>query len=143
MTVIGLGNDFRHDDAAGLVAARLLRERGVAAEEHQGDMAALMERWKGADDLILIDAVVSGSAPGTLHRIDVSASSLKRETFKGSTHALSLTDAIELSRALGTLPHRVFVFGVEVRDLTAGLGLSPEVEEAIRVLVNEIKARRP
>ena len=37
--VIGIGNDFRHDDAAGLVAARQLRERGVAARMHEGDRA--------------------------------------------------------------------------------------------------------
>jgi hydrogenase maturation protease len=136
--VIGLGNEFRHDDAIGLIAARRLRERGVAAEEHQGDVVALVERWKGAVAAILIDAVTSGAAPGTVYRIDVSTLPLNREQFKGSTHALGLADTIELSRALSTLPARMLVFGVEVRDLRPGVGLSSEVESALPDLMEQV-----
>jgi hydrogenase maturation protease len=138
MMVIGLGNEFRHDDAVGLIAARRLREQGVAAEEHEGDLATLIDRWSGTDGLILMDAALSGAMPGTLHRLNVSTSPLPRELFKSSTHALGLADAVELSRTLGTLPARVFVFGVEARDLTAGVGLSPEVERALPVLIEEV-----
>ena len=60
MIVIGLGNEFRHDDAAGLIAARRLRDAGVAAEEYDGDLMMVMDRWKGSDAVILIDAVSSG-----------------------------------------------------------------------------------
>jgi hydrogenase maturation protease len=140
MIVIGLGNEFRHDDAVGLILARRLRERGVPAKEHEGDLTILMDRWKRDDGLILIDAVISGAAPGTVHRLDVSAAPLNREVFKSSTHALGLADAVELSRTLGTLPARVFVFGVEVRDLSAGVGLSPEVEGALPALLEEVLA---
>jgi len=138
MIVIGLGNEFRHDDAVGLIAARRLRENGFTAEEYEGDVATLIDRWRGADGLILMDAVSSGAVPGKLHRLDVSASPLPRELFKSSTHALGLAEAIELSRALGTLPSRVLVFGVEARDFTAGVGLSPEVEGVLPVLVEEV-----
>jgi hydrogenase maturation protease len=138
MLVIGLGNEFRHDDAVGLVAARRLRERGAPAEEHEGDMANLMERWQAADGLILIDAVCSGAPPGTVHRLDVSTSPLNRELFKNSTHALGLADAVELARTIGMLPAQFYVFGVEVRDLSAGVGLSPEVERALPALIKEV-----
>jgi len=136
--VIGLGNEFRHDDAVGLIAARRLREIGIAAEEHEGDPATLMNRWKGADGLILMDAVVSGAAVGTLHRVDASSAPLPLELFKSSTHALGLAEAVELSRTLGTLPSRVVVFGIEVRDVTAGVGVSPEVESTLVLLVVEV-----
>ena len=138
MIVIGLGNEFRRDDAVGLIAARRLRENGFAAEECEGDVATLIDRWKGADVVILMDAVSSGAVPGTLHRLDVSSSPLPRELFKSSTHAFGLAEAIELSRTLGTLPARVFVFGVEAQDFTAGVGLSPEVEGVLPVLVEEV-----
>ena len=138
MIVIGLGNEFRHDDAVGLIAARQLRARGIAAEEQAGDLATLMDKWPRADGLILIDAVASGAAPGTVHCLDVSAAPLNRELFKSSTHALGLADAVELSRTLGTLPSRVLVFGVEVSDLSAGLGLSPEVERALPALIEGV-----
>jgi len=138
MIVIGVGNDFRHDDAAGLIAARRLRELGVDAETHEGDPLTLMDRWKGSDDLILIDAVVSGAVPGTLHCLDASHVPLPAEMFKASTHVLGLADAIELSRALNMLPPRVVVFGVEARDTTPGIGLSREVECALPRLVDAI-----
>jgi hypothetical protein len=51
---------------------------------------------------------------------------------------LGLADAVELSRTLGTLPAQVYVFGVEVRDLSAGVGLSPDVQRALPSLVEEV-----
>jgi hydrogenase maturation protease len=143
MMVIGLGNEFRRDDAVGLIAARRLRERGIPAEEHQGDLATLMEKWKGIDGVILIDAVRSGAAPGTLYCLDASDSPLNREFFKSSTHAFGLADAVELSRTLGTLPRRVLVFGIEVRDLISGVGLSQDVETALPLLVEEVVTAVP
>src|SRR5215475_968434 len=104
MTVIGLGNEFRHDDAIGLIAARRLREVGLFTEEHDGDLADLIERWREIDDVILIDAVSSGAPAGTLHRIDARSSPVPRGLTFGSTHTLGLADAIELSRTLETLP---------------------------------------
>jgi hydrogenase maturation protease len=138
MIVIGLGNDFRGDDGVGLVAARRLEERGLNSVEHEGDMATLIDRWKGAAAVILIDAVSSGAAPGTLHRFDASASPLPRDLFKSSTHTLDVADAVELSRALGTLPARVLVFGVEARDFSHGSGLSSEVQRTLPVLIEEV-----
>jgi hydrogenase maturation protease len=98
----------------------------------------LMDVWRGADALILIDAVTSGAAPGTVFRLDVSSSPLNRDLFKSSTHALGLADAVELSRTLGTLPARVLVFGVEVRDLSAGVGLSADVAGALPALLDDV-----
>ena len=138
MLVIGLGNEFRRDDAAGLIAARRLRKRGVVAEEHCGAPAALMDRWMGTDGVILIDATVSGAEPGSIHSLNASVSPLPRELFRSSTHALGLVDAIELSRALDVLPAEVFVFGIEARDLTHGIGLSSEVESALPALVEQV-----
>ena len=46
--VIGIGNDFRGDDAAGLMVARRLRGtplHDVEIVESAGDAAALMELW--------------------------------------------------------------------------------------------------
>jgi hydrogenase maturation protease len=138
MILIGLGNQFRHDDATGLIAARRLRERRVAVAEHDGDPASLVNLWNGADSLIVIDAISSGAAPGTIHCFDLNASTLPQPLFRTSTHALSLADAIELSRTLGTLPTRAFVLGVEGHDFTIGVGLSPDVERALPALLGEV-----
>jgi hydrogenase maturation protease len=138
MIVIGLGNEFRHDDAAGLIAARRLREHGIPAQEKEGDLTPLIEKWQHADGVIFIDAIVSGAKPGTIHRLDLSTAPLAGDFFKGSTHTLGLPDVIELSRALGTLPCRVLLFGLEVRDTTPGIGLSREVEDAVPALIRQV-----
>ena len=73
--LIGIGNIYRRDDAAGLVAARLLKEqvpKCCSVIDHTGEGAALMELWKDVDCTIVIDAVRSGAAPGTVvvpHRL--------------------------------------------------------------------------
>jgi hydrogenase maturation protease len=140
VTILGIGNEFRHDDGVGLMAARRLRSRGFPAEEHGGDMAGLIERWQGIDEVIVIDAVRSGTRAGTLHVIDATSSRLPAEFCHGSTHALGLAEAIELSRALGTLPAQIKVVGIEGRDFSPGVGLSPEVESAMLLLEREIFA---
>ena len=140
IVVVGVGNDFRQDDAAGLIAARRLRDCGILAEEHQGDFATLNETWKEADSLILIDAIAPCRVPGAIYRLNASTSPLDRQVCNTSTHAFGLADVIELSRALGTLPPRVLVFGIEAKNLAVGVGLSREVEASLPELVKEVMA---
>ncbi|TMS00339.1 hydrogenase maturation protease [Nonomuraea basaltis] len=125
--VIGLGNDYRGDDGAGLSVARLLRDLGVAAIENGGDPAELIETWTGADVAIVIDAARSGDPPGIVRR------------FRGtpclahggsSTHALSLADAVELARSLDRMPGELIVYTVEGADFALGAGLSEAVSAA-------------
>jgi hydrogenase maturation protease len=136
--VIGVGNAYRRDDGVGLVVARRLRaevpER-VAVREESGEGAALMAAWEGADTVLIIDAVHSGAAPGTVQRLDAGERAIPADLFHFSTHAVSVADAVELARALGQLPPRLVVYGIEGRDFEAGVGLSPEVEEAARQVV--------
>jgi hydrogenase maturation protease len=138
--VIGIGNAYRSDDGAGLVAARRLtkqRSRSFRVLEHSGEGADLMNCWEGADAVILLDAVLSGSKPGTIHRWNARRP-LPAGTFRGSSHAFSLVAAVELARVLRRLPQLLIVYGVEGRDFRAGTGLSSETEEAISDLVPRV-----
>jgi hydrogenase maturation protease len=139
--VIGVGNAYRGDDAAGLVVARRLRERGVATLEQEGEPVGLIEAFAGRSAVVLVDAVHSGAAPGTVHRIDAAAGPLPA-TLRGSTstHAVGLGETLELARALGRLPPRALVYGVEGARFETGAGLSDEVEAAIAPLVDAIAA---
>jgi hydrogenase maturation protease len=141
MLIIGVGNPFRGDDAVGLLAARHLKDAGLdSAEvvEHSGEGASLMETWKGADAVILIDAVSSGIGPGTIHRLEPISNPLPAQMFQGSTHAFSLPQAIEMARALDELPLRLIVFGIEGQHFQAGVELSPEVNEALPELARRV-----
>jgi hydrogenase maturation protease len=139
--VIGVGNAYRSDDAAGLVVARRLRERGVEALEQEGEPAALLEAFTDRDTVVLVDAVRSGARPGTVHRVDVSDTPLPaRLRGSSSTHAVGVGEAIELARALDRLPARVVVFGLEGARFEAGTTMSAEVQEAVGPLVDAILA---
>jgi hydrogenase maturation protease len=141
--VIGVGNEWRSDDAAGLVVARRLAalEPTLRVAAHGGEPVDLIHEWTGEDEVILVDAVDSGAAPGTIHRFDAAEPGLASGPSRGSTHALGVAEAIALGRALGRLPGRLLLFGIEGGRFEAGASLSPEVERAAEELVQELRER--
>ena len=141
--VIGLGNDFRRDDGAGRVCARRVQELAgdaVRVIEESGEGAALMDAWRDAELVVLIDAVKSGAPPGEVHRLDAQANPIPANFFHYSTHAFSVAEAVELARALGQLPPRLIVYGIEGRDFTSGEGLSAEVAAAVEQVAQTISS---
>jgi len=141
VVVIGVGNPYRRDDAAGLVVAQRLRQEApshVTVMELEGEPTALLEVWKDARAVVLIDAVFSGAEAGTIHRLDAQAGAIPQELFRYSTHAVSVAEAIELARALGQLPPKLVVYGIEGKDFRAGVGLSPEVEGRLAELTERV-----
>ena len=139
--IIGLGNEYRRDDAVGLVVARRLKQsapESVLVLEETGEGASLLESWQDAEAVILIDAVHSGAKPGTVHRLDAHAQPIAKKFFRFSTHAFGLAEGVELARALGRLPPRLIVYGVEGKSFEAGVGLSPEVEAAAQEVVERV-----
>jgi hydrogenase maturation protease len=139
--IIGIGNEYRSDDAVGLLVARRLQAQKPSYAvilEATGEGTALMEAWKGAARVILVDAVTSEAPAGTIHQLDAQAGPMLPGLFALSTHAFGVAEAIELARVLGNLPARLVVFGIEGKRFIAGVGLSPEVERAAREAVERI-----
>ena len=85
----------------------------------------------------MIDAVNSGSAPGTLHRFDVTDAPLPAQVFP-STHAMGLPEAVELARELDRLPGRLIVYGIEGQNFEAGEGLTEPVQKTVAKLVMDL-----
>jgi hydrogenase maturation protease len=140
-TVVGVGNEWRGDDAAGIEVARRLRAAlpDVRVLEVGGDPAALLDAWEGGGEVVVVDAIRSGATPGTIHRLDASA--LPPGLRSASTHALGLADAVELARALDRLPARLDLYGIEAGGLEPGAGLSPPVALAVEALCGELRER--
>jgi len=143
LRIIGIGNDFRGDDGVGVFVARQLRGQlppGVSVLEETGEGGALLEAWKGAASVILIDAVRSGADPGTFYRLDVLAERLPSEFFPQSSHAFGVAEAVELARALNQLPPRLVLYGIEGDSFAAGVGLSPTVAQSAAKVAAELLA---
>ena len=140
--VIGIGNDTRGDDAIGLVVARCLQHdtpEGVTVQEVHGEGLSVLERWQGADAIILIDASHSGAAPGTIHRLEPLTQPLPRDLFPCSTHAFGVVEAIELARVLGQLPPHLVVYGIEASQFDIGSDLSEGVRQAVPEVVRQVQ----
>lgn len=136
--VIGVGNRLRGDDAAGPLVADRLSGAGVAAIEHSGEGAGLIEAWQDAAAVILVDATRSGAEPGTIRRFDAAAVTLPRGTFQYSSHLFGLAEAIETARLLDRLPPRLIVYGIEGARFDFGAPLSDPVALAVAAVGERI-----
>jgi hydrogenase maturation protease len=139
--VIGLGHPLRGDDGVGAAVAAELCRRSIAGLEavvFDGDGAALVDRWDGAERVIVVDATRSGAAPGTVERLDATSFLLPRTRPGGSSHGFGLAEAVELARALRRLPPGLVVYGVSGESFGMGEGLSPAVAAAVPEVVERI-----
>ena len=142
--IIGVGNPQRGDDGVGLAAARLVRAALPEADvrESSGDPADLIELWTTArvPTVYVIDAMVSGGAPGSVTRFDAHRHPMPVAMNGTSTHKFGVAAAVELARVLDCLPNQLFVYGIEGGQFDHAERLSPEVEAAAREVAQLICA---
>lgn len=130
-----MGSRYRGDDAVGPLAADRLRAAGAEVLDCADEPIRLLDLWDGLETVVVVDAVSTGSPPGTLHRVDVGDGSLPPALRLASTHAMGVADALALGRAIGRAPHRVVVLGVEGVRFGMGDEMSPEVATTLDRLV--------
>ncbi len=147
MLIIGCGNRQRGDDAAGVLVAERLRQLGIRVNTCTGQAADLIEAWSGADDVIVVDAVVTGAPVGTVRTWDAQTRDAQTRDARRtpisskappSTHGLGVAEAIELARVLGRLPARLRIYGIEGQRFEPGTAISPELDSAIEEVVRRV-----
>jgi hydrogenase maturation protease len=139
--VIGVGNEYRSDDGVGLMVAHRLAEmsiEGVCVTQMSGEGMSLLEAWQDSEMVVLVDAVSSGSEPGTVYRIDANNLDAGDVLASISTHGFGIGEAIGVARAIGQLPSRLIIYGIEGERFDPRLGLSPEVEASVSELLEGI-----
>jgi hydrogenase maturation protease len=147
LLLIGVGNEFRSDDALGILVAREVRRR------HQGefrileadsDGASLLSAWEGARNLLLVDAASGGGPPGSVLRIDASEQKLPVNLLQAGSHTFGVSEAIAMAMEMHSLPHRTILFGVVGESFELGCGLSDRVLKSIpdllQIIEEEIRA---
>ena len=135
--ILGLGNVILRDDAIGLHVVRALRpilgeREGIDLEEDSHGGLRLMERMIGYDRAIILDAIITGAEPGTVH---VMASLDAPTQHCASTHDVNLPTALAVGRQAGAaLPadRDILIVGVEAVDVMSfDEVMSPEVARAV------------
>ena len=139
--VLGIGNWDRGDDAVGLLVIDELAARdlpGVDLMPGDGDPGWMLDAWEGRSFSVVVDAMVTGAAPGTVVSFGASTTALPASTRLSSSHALGAATSVELARALGRLPKRLVVIGVEADSVSVGSPLSPAVATAVGVAADAV-----
>lgn len=134
--VLGLGNPLLEDDGTGLVLLERLRARGPWPPDVEfvdgGTWGlSLLPALEDADRVLILDAVRTGAAPGTVRCArDDAVPRLYRNPV--SPHQLDLGEVLAAATLLGTLPAVLAVVGVEP-ERTEGLhvGLTAAVTAAL------------
>ncbi len=139
--VVGIGNLSRGDDAVGpLVAGRVARLclPDVEVVVHDEPLA-LVEHLSSHEDVVVVDAARGRRGhSGRVHVVRVGSTPLRSGTPMLGSHGLGVVDAIELARALGRLPQRLTLVGVEAQVVDVGTPMAQQVHDCLDVAVRAV-----
>jgi hydrogenase maturation protease len=97
-----------------------------------------LSAWRSDDDLIVVDAVVTGAPVGTVHRWDGIPPAASNPS--ASTHGLGVIQAFRLAHVLGCFPKLLEVYGIEGKRFEPGSPPSRKVKAAAEDLAQQIHA---
>jgi hydrogenase maturation protease len=149
--VIGVGNRDRGDDAVGPIVcdrlhAQLEADTAVQVFVCEGSILDLALHWGPDDHVVIVDAMQPGTAPGRVVTFDATIEPLPTPGAV-STHEIDVSVAIELARAIGRMPSRLLLVGVEAAQTEWGTPPSAPIDAAIDtvvdLLVADLVAPRP
>lgn len=129
--VLGVGNMLLSDEGAGGKIAEDLRKRYHMPSEVEvvdgGTMGLdLLPYLDGRSHLFIIDAINSGKEPGAIVRMELDDPPAFFRT-KVSPHQTGLSEVLAVAAMTDNLPPNITLFGIEPKDLSTGLDMSPEV----------------
>lgn len=141
--IIGVGNEFRGDDAVGILIARFLKRyfrEGVKIIGVDTSFDELIQIWGNYDLVIFIDAIKSGEKPGKIYRLKFGVDEIPTKLEFFSTHSVGLIEYIEIAKALGKLPGELIIYGIVGKDFNVGSSISREVKVSCKKVAREILA---
>jgi hydrogenase maturation protease len=145
--VAGVGNIFLSDDAFGCEVVRLMAGRPVPAGVEVKDFGIrgvhlVYDLLDGCDLFVLVDAAARGEAPGTVSVIEVEVPEPEPEPSAGpvmDAHDLTPDAIFAMLGSLGGRPGRSLLVACEPADVSAGMGLSAPVQEALPHAVRTVE----
>jgi hydrogenase maturation protease len=135
--ILGVGSPAG-DDQAGWLAVDALQRAGLEACKLDRPGANLVSLLEDIDHVILIDAMQGGGAPGQIRHFG-------RHDWAGhgqalSSHGFGVLDALSLAEALGCLPAKLDLYGIEIASAQPGAAPDDVVRGAAERLAARIAA---
>ncbi len=144
MLIVGLGNSLMGDDGVGIAAVRELKKlelSGVELLEGGVSGIGLLSKLRGRRRVVIIDAVQGGSGePGDIYRLTPEELAKPEFSFL-SLHDIALEHVLALGKELlgDEFPEEIVIYGVEVKEIRFGRGLSEPVKRALPKLVELLR----
>jgi hydrogenase maturation protease len=143
LCILGVGSPSG-DDQAGWLTVDALLQYGVPASDEifiaklDRPGANLIPLLQDVTRVVLIDAMQGCGEPGRILRLDEQDWPGYRKGV--SSHGFGVLDALSLAQALGSLPRRLDLYGIEIGSANPGATPGAEVQSAARRLAAQIAA---
>jgi len=142
VVIIGIGNLILRDEGVGVHAVRELEGRDLPprVEVIDGGTALmdLLSVIRDAEKIIVIDALKGGGEPGTIYRVCPDDLMAEAE-HPLSLHQVGLLEVLGMARQIGGDPE-VVIIGVEPKEISWGMELTPEVEAKLPKVIETVLA---
>ena len=148
--ILGIGSPSGDDQAGWLTVDALLARNmqagaAMVIEKLDRPGANLIPLLENASWVILVDAMQGGGQPGRIQRFD-------QKDWPGYCHGLSshgfgVLDALSLVQALGGLPPRLDLYGIEIGsanpDEKPGDRIQAAARQLAKLIAVEVKGTQP
>jgi len=147
--ILGIGNILLKDEGIGVHVVNKLKEMSLPdnVEVLDGGTAGLdlVDFVANRGKLIVIDAINAGEKPGTIYRLTEENLDIKAKAIM-SFHDIDFMDALHMTEIMHEKPKEIVVIGIQPKDMSDGLDLSPEIEERIpriiEIVMEELNSER-
>lgn len=131
-----------NDDAAGVLVVQALAEKYNFPQElvvlDGGTLGLdLLPHLEGVDRLLVVDAVETGGAVGSIVRMTGDDIPMALAT-KVSPHQMGLKDLLLVADLQGYAPKEMVLWGVQPGSIEMDIKLSPEVSKAVDILKDKV-----
>jgi hydrogenase maturation protease len=136
--IVGVGQRFAGDDGVGHAVVQRLLADGIPATGVDDGVGLLNILVDAAAPVLVVDAVVGGGAPGTIHVLE--RADLKAGPRPVSSHGITVLEAIELAARFNPASE-VILIGISIdRPDSLGAGLSPKVAASVAKAAKRVTA---
>ena len=141
IAILGVGNRFRGDDAAGWSVIDALEGKlssAITLCKVRGDLTEVLDLFARYSVIFVVDASIAKAPEKPWVRIDLHRNPHFAQNNLTSTHGLTIREAVELANTLGEIPSILILYLIPGENFSISEGLSPSVERAIAQVVSAL-----